>query len=156
MPETKERSRLTRNPDDCMGEIRSEMRLENDRDRGLFEAGHIDESEIRVVEIEGVVDTGAQPGLVLPKSVMGRLGARTQREERTRFADAHSAVVTVVGPINVTIRERTTVVDAFVLPEKSDPLIGQIVLERLDLRADCARQRLVVPPESPDRPVLRL
>jgi hypothetical protein len=47
-------------------------------------------------------------------------------------------------------------VDAFVLPEKSDPLIGQIVLERLDLRADCVQQRLVVPPESPDRPVLRL
>jgi hypothetical protein len=78
MPETKERPRLTRNPDDCMGEIRSEMRLENDRDRGLFEAGHIDESEVRVVEIEGVVDTGAQPGLALPQSVVDRLGARTQ------------------------------------------------------------------------------
>jgi hypothetical protein len=64
--------------------------------------------------------------------------------------------VTVVGPINVTIRERTTVVDAIVLPEKRVPQHGHLVLVRPVLRADSPRDRLVVPPESPDRPVLRL
>jgi clan AA aspartic protease len=139
-----------------MGEIVSNMRLENDRDRGLFEAGHIEEREIRFVEVEGVVDTGCRPGLALPQGVVDRLGVRVQREMNGYLADGRRTTLDVVGPINITIEGRTTVVDAFALPEEGDPLIGQIVLERLDLLADCARQRLVVPPETPDRPVLRL
>lgn len=156
MPETKERPRLTRNPDDCMGEIVATMQLENVDDRAVFERGYADESEIRTAEIEGVVDTGARPGLALPQDVVDRLGVRTQREVSGGLADGSRTTFAVVGPINVTIEGRTTVVDAFALPTGSDALIGQIVLQRLDLRADCARHRLVVPPETPDGPVLRL
>jgi predicted aspartyl protease len=154
MPETKEAPRLTRNPDDCMGEIRAAMQLENADDRAVFERGYAGEDEIRTVETEGVVDTGSRPGLVIPRGLADRLGVRTQHTTEVGYADGRTATLDVVGPINVTIEERTMVVDAFVLPEDGVPLIGQIVLERLDLRADCAEQRLVVPPESPDGPVL--
>jgi hypothetical protein len=35
-------------------------------------------------------------------------------------------------------------------------LIGQIILERLDLVADCAGEHLTVSPDSPDLPFLPL
>jgi hypothetical protein len=35
-------------------------------------------------------------------------------------------------------------------------LIGQTVLEKLDLLADCARQRLVPNPAHPDQPVTKV
>ena len=38
----------------------------------------------------------------------------------------------------------------------SEPLVGQIVLEALDLIADCATQTLHPRPESPDRPLLKV
>ncbi|PSQ81341.1 MAG: clan AA aspartic protease [Bacteroidetes bacterium QS_8_68_15] len=156
MPETKERPRLTRNPDDCMGEIVSEMHLENAVDRGNVEEGRLEESEIRTVEIEGVVDTGARAGLALPQDVVDRLGVRTQRQVDAQLADGRRTALPVVGPINVTIEGRTTVTEAFALPEGRDALIGQIVLEGLDLLADCTRERLTVPPDSPERPTFRL
>lgn len=156
MPETKEHPHLTRNPDGCMSEITATMQLENATDRELFDRGHAEESEIRSVEIEGVVDTGARPGLALPEDAVERLGVRTQREVDVSYADHRSDTLAVVGPINITIEGRTTVMDAFTLPVGSAPLIGQIVLERLDLMADCVSQRLTVPPESPDRPLLPL
>ena len=156
MPKTQERSRLTRNPDDCMGEIRATMQLENTDDRAVFEKGYAEEEEIRTDEIEGVVDTGARPGLALPEDVVERLGVRTQYETDVRYADDRSEKRPVVGPVNVTIAGRTAITTAVVLPTGSDALIGQIVLEDLDLRADCARGRLVVPPETPDRRVWRL
>ena len=62
-------------------------------------------------------------------------------------------MVTLTGP---TTGRLSAIGMAIVLPTGSDALIGQVVLEDLDLRADCARGRLVVPPESPDRRVWRL
>ena len=38
----------------------------------------------------------------------------------------------------------------------SEPLIGQIVLEALDLVADCTNHTLAPRPESPDSPLLKL
>ena len=46
--------------------------------------------------------------------------------------------------------------DCVVVPVGADALIGQIVMERLDLIADCANQTLGPRPESPDRPLLRV
>lgn len=41
-------------------------------------------------------------------------------------------------------------------PPGSEPLLGQIVLERLDLLVDCAQEKLVPRPESPYLPLLKL
>ena len=41
-------------------------------------------------------------------------------------------------------------------PPLSEPLVGQIVLERLDLIANCANGTLALCPESPDLPLLKL
>jgi clan AA aspartic protease len=155
MMNVEHRSRFTRTPDDCMGEIRSTLQLENADDRAVFERGHLDEDAIRSVEIEGVVDTGART-LALPQEVVERLGVRTLREVNVGYADDRRETRPMVGPINVTIAGRTTVAEAVVLPSGSEALVGQTVLESLDLVADCANERLAPSPESPDLPFLPL
>ena len=44
--------------------------------------------------------------------------------------------------------------DALVLGDTL--LIGQTVLEKMDLHVDCSQQRLLPNPEHPDQPVLRV
>lgn len=153
--EVEYRPRFTRHPEDCMGEIRETIQLENALDRGGFEANYIQEDEIRSVEIEAIADTGART-LALPEDVVERLGVKKQREVKVSYADDRREMRDIVGPINVTVAGRTTVVDAIVLPAGSQVLLGQIILERLDLVADCVEERLVPSPDSPHYPELSL
>ena len=46
--------------------------------------------------------------------------------------------------------------DCIIGPPLSEPLIGQIVLEALDLVADCTNRTVGPHPESPDSPLLKL
>ena len=46
--------------------------------------------------------------------------------------------------------------DCIIGPPSSEPLIGQIVLEALDLVADCTNRTVGPRPESPDSPLLKL
>ena len=46
------------------------------------------------------------------------------------------------------------VTECIVGPPLSEPLIGQVVLERLDLIVDCANQTLT--PRHPDYPLFKL
>ena len=61
-----------------MGEIVVEAQLENPLDRGYFERGLGEESEIRRTTVNAVVDTGAVM-LMLPQNVVERLGLNIRR-----------------------------------------------------------------------------
>ena len=153
-----------------MGEIVALMKLENTEDRGVVRRGLSDESTIRRATVDGVVDTGAVM-LVLPEDVVGRLGLRTQRQVAVTYADERGAfsrgargacpsqvreIRSVAGPVTVRIGDRGMIAECVVGPPSSEPLIGQIVLEALDLVADCRNQTLGPRPESPDRPLLKM
>ena len=51
---------------------------------------------------------------------------------------------------------RSMVTDCVIGPPLCEPLIGQLVLEELDLIVDCARNTLGPRPESPNLPLLKL
>ena len=138
-----------------MGEIVASMKLENTEDRGVVRRGLSDESTIRRATVEGVVDTGAVM-LMLPEDVVGRLGLATQSEVVVTYANEYRETRQVAGPVTVQIGDRVTNADCVVGPPSSEPLIGQIVLEALDLVADCRNQTLGPRPESPDRPLLKM
>ncbi len=129
------------------------MELENAVDRGVVKQGLRDEATVRRTTVEGVVDTGAVM-LVLPKDVVDRLGLETQREVVVAYANEETRQV--AGPVTVQIGNRFMNADCIVGPPLSEPLIGQIVLEALDLVADCANRTVGPRPESPDSPLLKL
>ena len=138
-----------------MGEIVASMELENTVDRDNASDGLRDESTVRRTTVEGVVDTGAVM-LMLPEDVVGQLGLRTRRQVTVTYANEYREIRQVAGPVTVQIGNRFMNADCIVGPPSSEPLIGQIVLEALDLAADCANRTVGPRPESPDRPLLKL
>ena len=138
-----------------MGETVACVELENAADRGIVSQGLRDESTVRRTTVEVVVDTGAVM-LMLPENVVSRLGLERQREVVVTYADERKETRPVAGPVTIHIGNRFMNTDCVVGPPLSEPLIGQIVLEALDLVADCANRTLAPRPESPDSPLLKL
>ena len=138
-----------------MGEIVVDAELENPIDRGVFERGYGKESDIRHTIVKAVVDTGAVM-LMLPQNVVERLGVALSGTVIVTYADERREERPTAGPFTLRVCNRSMPVDCVVGPPLSEPLIGQIVLERLDLIADCTNRALVPRPESPDYPLLKL
>lgn len=138
-----------------MGEITVNAELENPGDRAYFERGHGRESDIRRTSVEAVVDTGAVM-LVLPQNVVERLGVGVRRTVIVSYADERKEERPVAGPLTIRIGNRFMSTDCVVGPPLSEPLVGQIVMEALDLIADCTNRTLTPRPESPDYPLLKL
>ena len=136
-----------------MEEIVVAAKLENTGDRVAFEQGYHDESRIRRTEVIGIVDTGAVTP-VLPRNVVERLGLKTRRTVVVAYADDRKEERPVAGPVTIEVCDRFMSTDCIVGPPLSEPLIGQVVLDSLDLIADCAKQTLL--PRTPDYPLLNL
>lgn len=134
-----------------MGAIVVTVGLENAGDRVAYEQGARAESDIRQTEVNGVVDTGAI-ALALPQNIAERLGLATRGTAVVTYADDRKDERPVVGPVTVRVAGRQMSTDAIVVPPFADVLVGQIVLEFLDLIADCRRR--TVEPRMPDYPLL--
>lgn len=81
---------------------------------------------------------------------------KTLRTVVGSYADERKEELPVAGPLTIHIGNRFMSTDCIVGPPLSEPLIGQIVLEALDLLADCTKRTLTPRPESPDYPLLKL
>jgi predicted aspartyl protease len=111
------------------------LELANHRDQILADEGIKPASDVRSLEIEGWVDTGAAR-LVLPKMVTDSLGLPTVGTTGVKFADGRRSTRDVVGEVWLRMGGREGVFTAIVEPNRDDALIGAIVLEELDMLAD--------------------
>ena len=136
-----------------MGEIRVRVILTNAVDDELLSLGKITASELRRVEAEGIVDTGAVTS-VLPQRIVKQLGITIRGQRVARYADGRSETVGVTGPVLFELLGRNTIEEALVLGDEI--LIGQTVLEKLDLLADCRSQKLIPNPAHPDQQILNV
>lgn len=136
-----------------MGEVRARVRLTNAVDEARLRAGEVAREAVRTYDADALVDTGAVR-TVLPAHVVSRLGLVTRGQRVARYADGRREVVNVTGPVVVEILGRDTLDEALVLGD--EVLIGQTVLEKLDLFVDCDGRRLVPNPAHPDQPVTRV
>ena len=138
-----------------VGEIVTSIELENATERGNVRLGLREESSVRNTVVDGIVDTGAVM-LVLPQNVVERLGLPIHGKVIVSYADERKEERAVAGPLGIRIGNRAMNTDCVVGPPLSEPLIGQIVLEGLDLIADCTNRTVGPRPESPDYPLLKL
>ncbi len=136
-----------------MGEISVDFELENPIDRGILERGLGEQSSVRRTRVQGIVNTGAIM-LVLPQNVVERLGLQIQATVVVRDADDRREERPMAGPVTVRIGDRSTRTDCVVGPPLSEVLIGQVILEALDLIADSTNRTLT--PRTPDYPLLNL
>lgn len=138
-----------------MGEVKVELALENAADRELFHRHAIQEQQVRSSKIHAVVDSGAVM-LVLPQDLVEALGLREVGKVIVTYADERKEERPLAGIVAVRVGNRTARMDCVVGPPNSEPLLGQVVLETMDLLVDCTQQKLVPRPESPFLPLLKL
>ena len=112
-----------------MGEIRVQVKLSNLTDPS------------RRATTEMLVDTGATR-VGLPSDLVRRLGLRKVARARVRYADGRTAWRPVVAPLRIAIDGRVAVLDAVSGPAGTEPLLGLVALEMLDLVPDPTTRRL--------------
>lgn len=138
-----------------MGEIKVEIELENAVDRYLYNRKKIPKSEIRSYKMQAIADTGAVM-LALPQDIAEELGLDIARTVVVSYANEEREERPVAGPVTVKIGKRFMTTECIVIPPLSEALIGQVILEELDLIADCQSQTLSPRPESPIYPSLKM
>jgi predicted aspartyl protease len=136
-----------------MGEIRVKVQITNQFDEMQARRGMIPWEEVRSYEADGVVDTGAVRSAV-PPHVLDMLGVELFGQRVAGYADGRTEAVPLSESMLFKVMGRETQEEAFVLG--TEVLIGQTILEKLDLLADCTNQRLVPNPAHPDQPVSKL
>ena len=112
-----------------MGEIRVRAKLSNLGDRA------------RAATAEMLVDTRATR-VYLPRPLVRRLGLRKIGEARVEYADGRRERRPIVAPLLVAIDGRVAVLDAVSAPARSEPLLGVLALEALDLIPHPTARRL--------------
>lgn len=138
-----------------MSEVKVEVELENTVDRGLVQRGLLNQDQVRSFKARVLTNTGAVM-LVLPQDYVEALGLPEIRKIVVTYADERKEERPVAGPVTVRVDNRGATVDCIVGPPNSEPLLGHVVLEIMDLLVDATQQRLVPRPESPFLPELKV
>jgi clan AA aspartic protease len=105
------------------------------------------------VEVEALIDTGATM-LALPQDIVDELGLTKFKDLTVRYADNRRVAKPVYGVVSVEMAGRGGHFDVLAEPKGAQPLVGQIVLEQLDLIVDPGARRVVPDPRSPDMPMV--
>jgi clan AA aspartic protease len=136
-----------------MGEVRAKVMLTNSIDLGLVRRDLMRPDEVRRFEADALVDTGAV-ALVVPSFVAEQLGLARPMKQVAEYADGRREEVDATEPVQVEIMGRRTDENALVLGD--EVIVGQTILEKLDLLVDFRERRLLPNPAHPDQPVLKV
>lgn len=128
-----------------VGRVVVRVRVENYGDVERAERGEMSPADVRHVDVEALVDSGATY-FCMPKSLIEKLGLRFRMSKATR---------TVTGPVELGVyasarvetQGRDCITEVMELPEGRQCLFGQIPLEMMDWWIDPIQQRLVGNPE---------
>ncbi len=131
----------------AMGRFSVEMEVANFLDVAKAAEGTLPPEKVRRMTLMGVVDTGAIR-LVLPTAVVKQLGLQSAGDVTVRYADHRTATLQRASGAEVTLQGRKSMFTALVEPNRSDALIGALVLEELDFLVDPTNQRLM--PRDPN------
>lgn len=139
-----------------MGDAYVEIGLENFSDRVLAKKGYLEPQKVRRMKVKVLADSGCIT-LVLPQDLVEKLGLEIEEEKViVTYANEQKEERPIAGTLIVTVGDRSMKMDCIVGPPASEPLLGQIILERLDLLVDCKEGKLVPRPESPYLPLLKM
>jgi clan AA aspartic protease len=134
-----------------MGLVHANIVLTNQEDLVDLRRKRISDKEVRKMEVEVLVDSGAIM-LAINETIRTQLGLETIDTDIAQLADGSTLELDVVGPVEVRFANRRAMVEALVLPGESEPLLGAIPKEQMDVLIDPRKQELVVNPKHPIRP----
>ena len=132
-----------------MGKVVTKAWLRNNQDVTRLADGRIAVEQVRQQEQELIVDTGAR-AVGLPLPIIEQLGLPATRKVTVTLSDGSRKERQLYGELRVQVGDRDDVFSCVAKPEGAPLLLGQLVLEALDLVVDCGQQRLIPNPEAPD------
>jgi clan AA aspartic protease len=124
-----------------MGRVSITAKFTNLDDLVRARDGVLPQEQVRQSTEPSIVDTGAAM-CVISQDMADRLGLPFNSEVNVRYADNRTAKRTIVDHLEVEIMGRRSTFRAVVEPNRTEPLIGVIVLEDLDLLVDPRNQTL--------------
>jgi clan AA aspartic protease len=131
-----------------MGLVYAEIELINGDDLALVRRKMIGEDEVKRMRINTLVDSGAIM-LCINESIQEQLQLPILEKRKLHMANGSIAEYDVVAPVELRFKNRRTICQAIVLPGDSEPLLGAIPLEDMDVLIHPQRQELIVNPDHP-------
>lgn len=138
-----------------MGLVHANISIINAEDMILAKKGYLPEDQVRSMEVEFLVDTGAYM-LAINATIAKQLGLPVIETRPAELANGEIIECDVVGPIEVRYANRRSTQCAMVLPGDAEPLLGAIPMEDMDLTVELRTQRLIVNPQHPLAPQMSL
>ncbi|MBI5914127.1 MAG: clan AA aspartic protease [Bacteroidetes bacterium] len=138
-----------------MGLVHATINVINGEDLILSKKGYVPEDQVRHMEIEFLVDTGAYM-MAINETIVKQLGLPVIETRPAELANGEIIECDVVGPIEVRYANRRSTQCAMVLPGDAEPLLGAIPMEDMDLVVELRTQRLIVNPQHPLAPQMSL
>ena len=131
-----------------MGPVYAEITLINGEDLILAKRNIIGEDEIRKMNVNMLVDSGAYM-LAINETIQEQLQFPIIEKRKAQMANGSIEEYDVAGPVEVRFKNRQSTCRALVLPGDNDPLFGAIPMEDMDVLIHPLRQELIVNPEHP-------
>ncbi|MHA4809879.1 retroviral-like aspartic protease family protein [Flavitalea flava] len=138
-----------------MGLVYADVELINGVDMGNARRYQTGEEEIRRMRLTMLVDSGAYM-MAINETIQSQLDLMFLEKRTVQLASGQIVTYDVVGPVEVRFANRKAMCSAFVLPGDSEPLLGAIPMEEMDVIINPKRQELVVNPEHPNYAVLKM
>jgi len=138
-----------------MGLVYADITLINAIDVEMAKRNIIGDEDIKQLTINMMVDSGAYM-MAINETIQAQLQLPYIEKRKSILADGSIKEYEIVGPIHVKFSNRTATCSAVVLPSDSEPLLGAIPMEEMDVLIHPRRQELVVNPEHPYYAVLSL
>ncbi|MGK6349803.1 retropepsin-like aspartic protease [Parapedobacter sp. DT-150] len=131
-----------------MGLIYADIDLINGEDLVLARRHIIGEEEVKRMPVRMLVDTGSAY-MCINENIQEQLQLPVIEKRKGQLANGNIVEYEVVGPIEVRFENRRCNVDAMVLPGESEPLLGAIPMEDMDVILHPLRQEMIVNPDHP-------
>jgi predicted aspartyl protease len=129
-----------------MGKVVVAAKLENIGDILKASSGEMPAEQVRSVEVtDALVDSGATR-LLVPKSIIQRLGLVQFRQRPSRGLGG-KLDIPIYTAVRLTVQGRDCTVDVGEIPDEFPVLIGQVPLELLDWVVDPKNRTLIGNPE---------
>ncbi|GMU83581.1 MAG: hypothetical protein AMXMBFR47_34510 [Planctomycetota bacterium] len=128
-----------------VGRVIVRVLVRNYGDMQRAERGEIPAEQVRTVEVDALVDTGAT-FLCLPKSLVDQLGLSFVMNKESRTV-AGPITLGIYAPAWIEAQGRYCITQVLAIPEGRQTLLGQIPLEMMDWWVDVKNQRLAGNPE---------
>lgn len=126
----------------------ADIELINGGDLEMARRHIIGEEEVKRMRVNALVDTVSYM-LCINENIQEQLQLPVVEQRKAQMANGSIVECDVVAPVELRFKNRATTCRAMVLPGDSEPLLGAIPIEDMDVLIDPLRQQLIVNPDHP-------